>query len=450
MKLKGLKRQGSLFAMAAVGALIAGAIALPNLWPQTTCTQTSRVFSENFNTLNFKDAANSSVEGWTAAARGPITLPVLGSNFAVANAGSMGGHIYVSAAGDFTGDGYPDLIGLEIGGQVASTAPYSRLVLVRNRYTTNPDQPLWIDWTEVYDSFGTTYTGPACITVGDYNGDGLLDFFFMRNSTDQFGYTNFLAKMYINIGTATDPNFTASSTLNLDFSSSLRVTVGSGKSAQTFYVYNYWAANHLATVDIDKDGDIDILMISEDKIFCCARAAARGVWPSSRSRSSTTAVPPDGRATPACRAAPRSRRPTSTATATSTSSAARSATRTTSSSTRTTARTPSPGAPSPSPTRPATASSPSWPATSPTTAARHLRGHGRRLPRHARRSRPASGSCATRPVNYAIDWTFAASTPASPRRPIPTISTSAPISTSTTTGTSTSSSPTPTTPATIT
>ena len=112
---KGLKRQGSLWLVAA-GAALAAAIALPNLWSQTTCTQTTRVFAENFNTLDFKDAATSSVDGWTVAAKGPITLPVLGSNFAVANAGSMGGHIFVSAAGDFTGDGYPDLIGLEIGG----------------------------------------------------------------------------------------------------------------------------------------------------------------------------------------------------------------------------------------------------------------------------------------------------------------------------------------------
>ncbi len=274
---KGLKRQGSLWLVAA-GAALAAAIALPNLWSQTTCTQTTRVFAENFNTLDFKDAATSSVDGWTVAAKGPITLPVLGSNFAVANAGSMGGHIFVSAAGDFTGDGYPDLIGLEIGGQVASpqTAPYSRLVLIRNRYTTNPEQPLWIDWSEVYDTFGTTYTGPACITVGDYNGDGLLDFFFMRNSADEFGYTNFLAKMYINSGTATNPNFTASDSRNLDFSSSLRVTVGSGKSATTYYVYNYWAANHLATVDIDKDGDQDILMISQDKIFLLRQGG--GSW----------------------------------------------------------------------------------------------------------------------------------------------------------------------------
>ncbi|MCK7525049.1 MAG: hypothetical protein MZV64_49300 [Ignavibacteriales bacterium] len=34
----------------------------------------------------------------------------------------------------------------------------------------------------------TPSTGPAAITAGDYNGDGLHDFFFMRNSADEFGY----------------------------------------------------------------------------------------------------------------------------------------------------------------------------------------------------------------------------------------------------------------------
>ncbi|HOW86123.1 MAG TPA: PilC/PilY family type IV pilus protein [Candidatus Aminicenantes bacterium] len=274
-----MKRQGSLVVLAAIGAIAAAAVLLPRLWPQVqNCTQTTQAFTENFNGLDYKDTANSSVDGWTAAAKGPITLPVLGSNFAVGSAASMGGYIYAAASGDFTGDGYPDLVGLEIGGQVASprVAPYSQLVLVRNQYATNPDEPLAIDWTEVYDSFGSIYTGPACITVGDYNHDGLLDFFFMRNSSDQFGYTNFLAKMYINTGTATNPNFSASSSLNLDFSSSLRCTVGSGRNATTYYVYNYWATNHLASVDIDKDGDTDILMISQDKVFLLRQGS--GTW----------------------------------------------------------------------------------------------------------------------------------------------------------------------------
>ncbi|MBN2264489.1 MAG: VCBS repeat-containing protein, partial [Candidatus Aminicenantes bacterium] len=193
---------------------------------------------------------------------GPITLPGLGSKFSVGSADSMGAYIYASAAGDFTGDGYPDLIGFDITGQRSGTLPSSRLILVRNQYTTNPDDPLRVDWSEIYDEFNV-YTGPAAITVGDYNGDGLLDFFFMRNSADEFGYTNFLAKMYINIGTATDPQFSASSALNLDFSSSLRVRI----SGTYYYVYNYWAANHLESVDYDGDGDIDILMISQDKVY---------------------------------------------------------------------------------------------------------------------------------------------------------------------------------------
>jgi hypothetical protein len=260
MKRKGLTRQGSLYVLAVLCAA-AAAIVVPRLWPQAAaqaCSEYTRAFDENFNTVDFKDIAQSSVAGWPS---GPITLPRLGSNFVVGAADSLGRRIYTCASGDFTGDGYPDLIGLDISGEFPVTPgnDWSVLRLIPNLYPTNMGAtPLFnVDMSSSYEKFNT-HTGPCTITVGDYNGDGLLDFFFMRNSVDQFGYTNFLAAMYINVGTATNPQFEPSGVApTLDFTARF----------QAAGIYLYWAANHLYTADIDKDGDLDILVASQDRIY---------------------------------------------------------------------------------------------------------------------------------------------------------------------------------------
>ena len=256
---KGLKRQGSLYVLAALSFIIAAAIVVPRVWPDDpivqACTEYTRAFAENFDTDTYKDASNSSVAGWPA---GPITLPRQGANFAVASPGGMGAYIYVCAAGDFTGDGYPDLIGLDLTRQrLGQVNPMSKLVLIRNQYLLDNDHPFLVDPATSYEEFNTD-TGPASITSGDYNGDGLIDFFFMRNSADEFGYTNFLATMYINRGTASAPSFMPHNiSPSLDFTARF----------QAAHIYINWAGDHLASVDIDKDGDVDILAISQDRIF---------------------------------------------------------------------------------------------------------------------------------------------------------------------------------------
>ena len=269
MKHEGLKRQGSLYVLAVLCVAVAAAVVVPRLWPQTAqaCTEYTRAFGESFETLDHKDIALSSVNGWPItvphrpARDGIITLPFLGSNFLIGAADSMGRRIYQCASGDFTGDGYPDLMGLDISGEFPVAAPnaWSELRLIRSNYPVNlGSTPLFqVDMTTSYDRF-YNHTGPAAITVGDYNDDGLLDFFFMRNSSDQFGYTNFLAAMYINVGTAASPDFRPYNVSpNLDFTVRF----------QAANIYIFWAANHLFSVDIDHDGDVDILAISQDKVF---------------------------------------------------------------------------------------------------------------------------------------------------------------------------------------
>ncbi len=222
-------------------------------WAQQECTEYRGNFTENFDTDDYKDVQNSSVANWPP---GPVSLNFLGANFEVTEPAGMGAKIYVCDAGDFDGDGYPDLIGLDI-------ANNYRLILVRNKFEDADGDGIdddgvvfQVDPTEVYDE--GLRVGPASITVADYNNDGLLDFFFYKNRRDEFGYTEFVAAIYINVGTATDPDFYPYySSPNLNFSQKF---MDAG-------IYCNWAADHLCSVDIDGDGDVDVLAISQDKIF---------------------------------------------------------------------------------------------------------------------------------------------------------------------------------------
>jgi hypothetical protein len=248
------KTKKTIFCLLAVAA---GALALKIL-AQVTCTLSTGSFSENFSTVTFKDSNNTAVYGWTpdTGQGSPLELPRLGANFAVTKPGGLGAHIYVTDSADFDGDGYPDLVGLELTGS-SSYQDTSRLVYLKNKYKT-AGAASWVMDTSVLNDPYTTYVGPASIVVGDFNGDGLFDFFFMRNGADEFGYTNFSAVMYINVGTKTAPKFNVrTNSSNLDFTSAF----------QTAKIYANWTANHLCAVDIDKDGDVDILAISQDKIF---------------------------------------------------------------------------------------------------------------------------------------------------------------------------------------
>ncbi|MBC7364698.1 MAG: VCBS repeat-containing protein [Candidatus Aminicenantes bacterium] len=222
------------------------------------CIEITSSFTENFGTTDFKDVDNSSVANWPP---GPVKLNRLGANFEITTPTGMGAKLYVCDAGDFDGDGYPDLVGLDI----SSEADFS-LKLIRNLFSDvdgdgqDDDGIIYQvdndDNNKIFDS-GLT-CGPAAITVGDYNGDGLLDFFFYKNGDDSFSYSNFVAVMYINQGTTTNPVFySRTDSRNLDFTDIFKDKE----------IYCNWAANHLYTVDIDKDGDLDILVASQDKIF---------------------------------------------------------------------------------------------------------------------------------------------------------------------------------------
>lgn len=228
-----------------------------------TCVEYTNSFTENFDTIQYKDEPNCSVAHWPS---GPITLRNLGSNFDISTPQGMGGQIFTCDAGDFDGDGKPDLIGLEINPN--GNIYRCRLLLIRNVFYdgdgdgVDDDGILFqIDTSKIFETFNLIVPADtiACgITVGDYNGDGLLDFFFAKNNTHEFLYFDFLAVMYINQGTKTNPVFYPSTdSRNLNFTQVFKNN----------RIYVSWTSNHFCSVDIDKDGDIDILAGSQDKIF---------------------------------------------------------------------------------------------------------------------------------------------------------------------------------------
>ncbi|MDI6697791.1 MAG: PilC/PilY family type IV pilus protein [Candidatus Saccharicenans sp.] len=219
---------------------------------QVACVEYTNSFTENFQTDDYKDKPNSSVANWPS---GPVHLNYLGGNFEVTQPAGMGARMYVVAAGDFNGNGKPDLVGLDLN-------DYS-LKMVWNYFNDASGDGIDDDGIvfQVDNSFiidTGLNVGPASITVGDYNGDGLLDFFFYKNGNDSFSYSSFVACMYLNQGTRENPVFyPRTDSRNLNFTARF----------QAVQIYCNWAANHLCTVDIDKDGDHDILVASQDKIF---------------------------------------------------------------------------------------------------------------------------------------------------------------------------------------
>jgi hypothetical protein len=233
-------------------------------WAQEDCVEyLGGIFTENFNTEDYKDLGKTSIAYWPP---GPISLNWLGGNLEITSPSGMGSQIYVCDQGDFNGDGLPDLVGLDITDMDPDPDVTDRryvLIFIRNTFEDLDDDGLdddgivfQTDESEIYET--GLDVGPASITTGDYNNDGLLDFFFYKNDEDDPVYDKFVAAMYINVGTATDPDFYAhGSSPNLDFTSRF----------ESEGIYCRWSSDHLVSADIDQDGDVDVLVISNNQIF---------------------------------------------------------------------------------------------------------------------------------------------------------------------------------------
>jgi hypothetical protein len=244
--------------------LAMGAVAL-RFWAQVACVEHPLSFTETFNTTNFEDTANSSVAHWTVGPPpdlpGYVTLNKIGSDFAVANPGHFPAWINTVATGDFDKDGWTDFVG-------TSSSYSNALVFVRNLGVNGQ-----------VGSFGITYCidGTVCslypatspptrgvkgaaidndavdgsehcaLTSGDYDGDGDMDFLYVvsyGNSPYNIKRIWFYDNQLIQTGSLSfnQVNKTADSTF-----------VNTIKGVA-------WSTTVMTTVDLDIDGDPDIVM----------------------------------------------------------------------------------------------------------------------------------------------------------------------------------------------
>jgi hypothetical protein len=236
------------------------------LWAQQ-CVERILQFQESFNATTYRDTANSSVDHW---GDGYIVLNKLGSDFSVANPGSLPAWINTITVGDFDGDGWADFIG-------TSSSYSNALVFVRNlgvigqvgsfgimddpnHYglidgTVCPFYPAHLD-TDVptrgvkgaaIDNDSVDGSEHCALTSGDYDGDGDLDFFYVvsyENSPYNIKRIWFYENQIIQTGTISFNQINKTSD-----SSFVNAIKGIA-----------WSTTVINTLDFDKDGDPDILM----------------------------------------------------------------------------------------------------------------------------------------------------------------------------------------------
>lgn len=199
---------------------------------QQECREYTINFVENFDNVQFKDEENSSVLHW---GEGYITLRKAGilQNFPVpANFPTW---ISMVAYADFDGDGLMDMIG--------TSDTYSR----RIAFIKNMGNGTFQEKTP-YIRNESSQTKLVALVAGDFDSDGWPDFMYTRSSgsaSDRVGNIEEVA-FYKHKGTFDTngvPQFT-----KYDYTSKLASSLQLG-----------WASNNTVTIDIDKDGDLDIL-----------------------------------------------------------------------------------------------------------------------------------------------------------------------------------------------
>ena len=244
--------------------LAIGAIAL-RFWAQVACVEHPLSFTETFNSIDFQDAANTSVAHWTLGPPpdlpGYITLNKVGSTFDVENPGHFPAWINTITSGDFDNDGWVDFVG-------TSSSYSNALVFVRNLGvngqvgsfgithcidgTVCPLYPLTglptrgVNNTAIDDD-SVDGSEHCALTSGDYDGDGDLDFFYVvsyGNSPYDIKRIWFYENRLVQTG-----------------SLSFTETVRTGTSPWPATLKGIaWSTTIMTTVDFDADGDPDILM----------------------------------------------------------------------------------------------------------------------------------------------------------------------------------------------
>ncbi|MDD8026078.1 MAG: PilC/PilY family type IV pilus protein [Acidobacteriota bacterium] len=223
-----------------------------------SCVENTGLFAEEFTDGSDLDEANSSVQYWyknTTGADDIMTMNQVGANFSTTNPSYVPAWINGLTANDFDLDGWPDY--------VATSSSYSNvLAFVRNMGASGSVGTFqiasWIDGCAGnYSGWPTLGVGGSAIdteghigmTSGDYDGDGDYDFILIVSTTAGdcdlkrvWLYKNNLITGGRNTG--------AVSFTRTDLTSAWASTVGGIA----------WSATMAASVDLDADGDIDVII----------------------------------------------------------------------------------------------------------------------------------------------------------------------------------------------
>jgi hypothetical protein len=238
--------------------VLACSLAVQVLFPQQSCNTYTGVFSDTFADTSNIDLTKSAAKFWYNDKTSPqsiVTMNKQGAQFAVSNPAYVPSWVNTVAAGDFDLDGWPDY--------VASSSSFSNvLAFVRNMGgqgqvgTFKVSQ--WIDGS-AGDSTGwptlgvggtaIDTTGNCGMTAGDYDGDGDIDFLFIASS-DTSPYTPKRIWLYRNNLINNGVNTGVLSFTKIDLTSAWASAL----------VGIAWSSTMMTSIDIDGDGDIDIIM----------------------------------------------------------------------------------------------------------------------------------------------------------------------------------------------
>jgi len=249
-------RRRSILTAAGVALVCIAAIRL--LFAQQTCTEYTGLFTETFLNTASIDTTNSSTKFWyndAASPQGIVTMNKQGANFAVANPIYVPAWINSVAVGDFDLDGWPDYIG--------SASEYSNvLCFVKNKGGQGQvgtfQISYWIDgstgdssgWpTKGVGGAAIDTTGSVSMTSGDYDADGDVDFLFITANTSIDSYID-RVWLYKNNLITNGVNTGVLSFTKVDLTSAWRSLIHG----------ILWAGTSSVSIDIDKDGDVDILL----------------------------------------------------------------------------------------------------------------------------------------------------------------------------------------------
>jgi hypothetical protein len=248
-----MKTQGNIWRKA-FWVLIVPAIAFIGLvYAQDVCQEITGTFTEYFDNTTYKDEALSSVSHW---GEGYITLNKLGSNFTMQVPPNFPTWVNSVASGDFDGDGWDEFV-------ATSSEFCNAIAFVDNRgpaSVNNYGITQWIDGSvgPVFPALGNptrginntaldAQGGHCGMTSGDYDKDGDIDFLLIVSSR-QAADEGTPKQIWLYRNMLRENGSLSFQRTNLTASLSAAI------------VGDLWSANFMQSIDIDGDGDVDIVM----------------------------------------------------------------------------------------------------------------------------------------------------------------------------------------------